>query len=335
VKKIKSTLTDTKPLAFASRPFWSEFSLQYWEKKPVTYTDVAKSAPEDCVVLSLDAAKIFELLVAYCDRCRERDSLAGLKIYRNGVRLESFEAIVHLPVAADKSLEGYHRRMKVEFNEYGLVCDELLQVLSNDDPDRARLQTLVRGLFSFTGIPNRFAEVGLYLGNYRKTPFGVHVDPCGVFSIPVVGRKTFRLWDPNFVEKNPELKEAFSYDEFKKKSIVLEAGVGDITYWPSSHWHIAESDGKFSCTWSIGVWVDRPLSDVVIDTLAPLIRKSMGVKGKRTSLGVRASRGTLGTGVLPAELKAAAKKISKLSAPQIETVLKNWWRDHAGRGGLK
>ncbi len=179
----------------SARLFWSNFSRVYWEKKPVAIKSAALPA--------IGPEEIFKLLVKYCDRCRKRDSVDGIKFYVDGVRLESFEAIEHLPVAKDLSLEGYNRRISAEFCDYGLVCDELMQVLPSGDAKREALGEFVRGLYEFTGIPNRFAEMGLYLGNYKRTPFGVHIDPCSVFSIPVIGEKTFRLWDPAFVKKIP------------------------------------------------------------------------------------------------------------------------------------
>ncbi len=319
---------------------WSTFSRKYWEKKPTTFrapterADAAGASGAADAIGVIDAAEIFRLLVKYSDRCRKLDSCEGVKFYVDGVRLESFETIDLLPVKNDKSLQGYHQRMNSQFKDYGLVCDELLQVLDSSPRARAALRKFLRGLYEFVGVPNRFAELGLYLGNYRKTPFGVHVDPCGVFSFPVVGQKTFRLWDPAFVEKNPELKEAFSYDEFKKKSYVMQVGPGDISYWPSTHWHIAESDGSFSCTWSIGIWVDRPLSDVITSALAPQIAKSLGPRGKRTTLRSTSPRPTSAE-ALPEDLALAAKAISNLSEAQIRKLLAKWWRDHYRRDGLK
>lgn len=308
-------------MTFASEKFWSVFSRAHWEKKPVIFRNLAKTS-----IMAIDATEVFKLLIAYCDLCRDRHSIDGIKFYVDGVRLEPFEAIEHLPVLADKSLEGYDRRLRTQFKDYALVCDELMQV------GRAHwtlLGDFVNGLYSHVGRPNRFAELGLYLGNYRRTPFGVHVDRCGVISIPVVGRKIFRIWKPEFVEKHPELKEAFSYDEFKKDSEVLTASVGDVTYWPSHSWHIAESDGQFSCTWSIGIWVNRPVTDVVGDALAPLIKKALGSSGRKTSIKPFANE------VLPPELKSAAASIAKLSKKEIEAALLKWWSAQSKLNGFK
>lgn len=318
-------------MAKITSQMWSGFARANWEKSPValkaTSSELANASAK-----FLDAKKIFQLLVKFSERCRKSGTCDGIKFYVNGVRLEPFEAIDQLPDSNDLSLESYHQRMLQQFDDYGLVCDGLLEVLGSSD--RRKLGSFLRGLYKFTGIPNRFAELGLYLGNYKRTPFGVHVDPCGVMSFPVVGRKTFRLWTPDFVAKNPELQEAFSYDEFKKKSYVLTAERGDMTYWPSSYWHIAEGDGEFSCTWSLGIWVDRPLTDVVVSALSPVIKKSLGHAGARTSLPF-AKLSTNSPAELPTELKEAAKKISNLSVRDVEKVLVQWWRDHAGRDGFK
>jgi len=44
-----------------------------------------------------------------------------------------------------------------------------------------------------------------------------------------------------------------------------------MTYWPSSYWHIAESDGTFSVTWSVGIWVDRSCAEFLVDIIKPLL----------------------------------------------------------------
>lgn len=317
--------------------FWSRFVRFNWEKAPLA----AQKA--DPALLQIDASYIFELLVRYCDMCRERDSLDGLKFYVDGVRLEPFEALEQLPVPSDKSLQGYHRRMSRQFKDYGLVCDELLQVMRDPSVRDAKAWDIVshfsQNLFQHTGLPNRFAEVGLYLGNYRKTPFGVHVDRCGVFSLPVVGKKTFRTWAPNIVEKNPELKESFSYDEFKSKSQVLVAEPGDITYWPSTHWHIAEGDGSFSATWSIGVWVDRPLTDVVAhimtSTVQTAITKKLKQRAQVTSLPLSELTDDGFVTGLPKNLSDALKSVSALSEATLKEAFLVWWLEHVSSSGFK
>ncbi|CAN5516075.1 hypothetical protein BH10BDE1_BH10BDE1_14080 [soil metagenome] len=301
------------------------FAKNQWEKSACVI-----AAP--AVLASITADDIFALLVRYCDQARETDSLMGLKFYVNGVRLEPFEALEHLPVSDDGGFTGYHKRMSRGFRDYGLVCDELYSVMKGDFlQTRAAIWKYTDTLFQRVGLPNRFTEIGLYLGNYRKTPFGVHVDRCGVLSLPIVGRKNFRIWKAAVVDKHPELKESFSYDELKSQSSVLSAGPGEMAYWPSSDWHIAESDGSLSVTWSIGVWVDQSTDETALAAVTPLLesklRTAMKSGAKKTSLKY--------TEELPAELERAAEALAGLTKKEIRAALNEWWRAHVKSNGFR
>ncbi len=253
--------------------FWSSFANMHWEKKSLLVKNFKNS------IIEINQIEIFKMLVEFSNRCRKLKSAEGFKLYIKGQMLHPAEVLQFLPLKSDKTLVGYNTRMEKDFPDYCLVCDELLQTSQKNWP---KLHEFTSTLYSYVGFPNRFAEIGLYLGNYRKTPFGVHVDGCGVFSFPVIGHKTFRLWEPSFALKNPSLDRTMNYNRFKKNSTTMKASHGDMTYWPSSAWHIAESDGSFNATWSIGVWVDRPHLNNVELALSPLIKSKLGAMGKET-----------------------------------------------------
>ena len=242
--------------------FWASFVQKNWEKKPCLIKDFSAG------ISAIDSAEIFSWLVKYSEYCRKVKKADGLKFYIDGESQYQNEVLQALPVQSDKSLRGYHERMNRIFPDYCLVCDELIQVSHSK---QIELKKLVYNLYRRVGLPNRNAEIGLYLGNYKKTPFGVHVDGCGVFSFPIEGIKKFRLWTGAYVQKNPELEMSFDYKKHLKKSTLLTAKKGDMTYWPSQSWHIAESSGEFSATWSLGVWVDQPYLEVLQQTLRPLL----------------------------------------------------------------
>ncbi|MGZ3772049.1 MAG: JmjC domain-containing protein, partial [Bdellovibrio sp.] len=191
-------------------------------------------------------------------------------------------------------------------------------------------------LYRHVGFPNRFSEMGLYLGNYRKTPFGVHVDSCGVFSFPVVGLKRFRLWTPAFVKKNPGLDRAFKYDKYKKNSRLLEVGPGDMTYWPSSAWHIAESDGSFSATWSLGVWVDQPYKEMFSHGLKHLLDKKLGPVGAAVTTPFKSLYSATGQVTeLPEAYLQSIDLLQNLTTQELqETFLKSWMK-HISLQGFK
>ncbi|WP_374079135.1 JmjC domain-containing protein [Bdellovibrio bacteriovorus] len=316
---MKPTLLDQK--------FWRNFAKNNWEKKPLVLKNVKSG------LLEMGDAEIFNLLVLYSDRCRKLNNPEGFKFYIDGFKADAEDVLQVLPEKNDKSLLGYHARMKALFPDYCLVCDELLKVNLNK---QHLLTDFTDELYRHVGFPNRFSEMGLYLGNYRKTPFGVHVDSCGVFSFPVAGLKRFRLWTSAFAKKNPGLDRAFKYDKYKKNSQLLEVGPGDMAYWPSSAWHIAESDGSFSATWSLGVWIDQPHREVFSESLKDLLDQKLNSAGAAPTTPFKNLRSKTGeVAELPETYRKSIELLQNLTALELqETFLKSWMK-HISLQGFK
>jgi hypothetical protein len=296
--------------------FWTKFSRSFWERKSFALQNV------DSPLLNMDAREIFNLLVRYANKCRREKDSNGFKFYIHGDRIHESQVLEVLPIARDGSLEGYHQRMERLFEDYCLVCDELLQV---NQEKQHLLAEFTSKLYEHVGFPNRFAEMGLYLGNYRKTPFGIHVDGCGVFSFPIAGKKTFRIWP-----KEPASKRS------KKGSFVLSARPGDMTYWPSTAWHIAESDGRFSATWSLGVWVDQPFKTDLSKIISELVSSRLGERARNGMTPFKSLKSDAGqVTALPDLYSEAIARLRDLSATELnETFLKRWMT-HISKQGFK
>lgn len=307
--------------------FWRNFAKNNWEKKPLVLKNVKSG------LLEMGDAEIFNLLVLYSDRCRKLNNPEGFKFYIDGFKADAEDVLQVLPEKKDKSLLGYHARMKALFPDYCLVCDELLKVNLNK---QHLLTDFTDELYRHVGFPNRFSEMGLYLGNYRKTPFGVHVDSCGVFSFPVAGLKRFRLWTSAFAKKNPGLDRSFKYDKYKKNSQLLKVGPGDMAYWPSSAWHIAESDGSFSATWSLGVWIDQPHKEVFSESLKDLLDQKLGSAGATATTPFKTLHSKAGeVAELPETYRKSIELLQSLTALELqETFLKSWMK-HISLQGFK
>jgi hypothetical protein len=306
--------------------FWKKFATSTWEKKAVLEKNFKSPLSE------IKEDQIFDMLVEYSDYCRKVKKAEGFKLYVEGQLQHEEEILQILPVKNDLSFLDYNKRLESIFLDYCLVCDELLLV---SQKNLTKLSDFTENLFSYVGFPNRFAEMGLYLGNYRKTPFGVHADGCGVFSFPVVGRKKFRLWKPEFAKKNPKLDRAHRYSKFNKDSITLEAVPGDMTYWPSSAWHIAESDGSFSATWSLGVWVDKSHQQNLQDALKPLIKSKLSKWGQTYSVN-RPSQQKCDEGVLlPENFLHSISILRKISENELHDALLKSWMKLSSKKGFK
>lgn len=305
--------------------FWKSFAKTYWEKKPLLVKNFASP------VADIKESQIFSMLVEYSDHCRKTKSAEGFKFYIDGQIQYDDETLQLLPEKKDKTLQGYNKRMEEIFEDYCLVCDELLQVSQESSK---KLKSFTENLFSHVGFPNRFSELGLYLGNYRQTPFGVHVDGCGVFSFPVSGQKTFRLWSPEFARKNPSLDRAHEYSKFKKNSETMVASVGDMTYWPSSAWHIAESDGSFNATWSLGVWVDRSHQENIEAALKPLIKTKLAKNGTETMILQSLTKTNQAT-TLPSNYLKSVTSLKNITANEWHDTLLKSWLELSSKDGFK
>lgn len=307
--------------------FWSNFSKNHWQKKPLAIENFQSSLQK------LDESEVFRLLVSYSDQCRQNKCAEGFKFFIQGLQTNESDVLQVLPVKKDKNLLGYHKRMEKLFSDYCLVCDELLKVNSEQ---QAVLTDFTDELYRHVGFPNRFSEIGLYLGNYQKTPFGVHEDHCGVFSFPVVGQKKFRLWTSEFVQKNPMLNRAFKYEKYKKQSLVMVAKPGDMTYWPSSAWHIAESDGSFSATWSLGVWVDRSHKQMFSDGLNEILTHYSGASDEAVTTVFNNLHESTGEVLdLPAAFIESIQNLQKVSAIEMQESFLIFWMKHISLKGFK
>jgi len=157
-----------------------------------------------------------------------------------------------LPRRSDGSFAGYHARIKRLLNPgwrraLGLPDRGYLLAVNFPellDPELwAWEREFLRNLIARVGINNGGTYNAVFIGDYRRTPFGVHVDAESVFHIPVVGRKAMRAWPPEFVAAHPEIIRVTEYQAFVEDSTLLTAEPGRFIYWPSCDWHIAESAG--------------------------------------------------------------------------------------------
>ncbi|MEB3282145.1 MAG: hypothetical protein VKK42_24830 [Lyngbya sp.] len=135
-------------------------------------------------------------------------------------------------------MEGNKKYVCIE--DYALIVADWHQF------DRALWEKIVvslEGLTKLVGISASRMDTQLFLGNYKITPFGVHVDAASAFHFPIIGKKIIRFWPDSYAQKNPALHHARNYARFLENSSVIKAVPGQAIYWPSNYWHIGEGDG--------------------------------------------------------------------------------------------
>jgi len=78
-----------------------------------------------------------------------------------------------LPSAADGSIAGWSARVTglLQGRAFGFVVDDYHV---HDDLVWRRVRQFLRGLYDVTGLPGEEAKMTLFLGNYARTPFGLH-----------------------------------------------------------------------------------------------------------------------------------------------------------------
>ena len=169
-----------------------------------------------------------------------------------------------LPERSDGSAEGYAARVTplVGGRRFGLVVQD---VQAYDATLWLRLREFLRGLFEHTSLPGDACKATVFLGNYERTPFGLHRGDSANFMFVVEGRKRMRTWPDAFFHGKENLTHKLAYEHYNADSIVMDAEPGDVIFWPSDYWHIGESvDGGLSSAVSVALFMTpRPTADVM------------------------------------------------------------------------
>ena len=256
------------------------FYEEYWLKKPVVLRNLFSDVPAS-------AGEIFEALRSYPrSDIEEKAGQLNSRLYLNSaihtVRDPAFQ-----PNAGDGSMRTYLERLARETNspDYGLIVNNF-QAL--DARIWQRYSRFAGAVYRKTGIPCGGAMVDLFCGNYVATPFRFHKDAQDVFTFVIEGRKRFLVWpfglkdapsDEDSVWRSTSIP-GLDYESIRHEAITLEAGVGDVIYWPASYWHVAESDGDFSMTLPIGFFVHHPVRNRFladsIDAIMPVKETNAG-----------------------------------------------------------
>lgn len=186
--------------------------------------------------------------------------------------VDVFDAVPFFPTVAHGSFEDYAAHLGRVFNgkRFGFVVNNLH--LYDFDFWHASFP-FFRQLFAKRGVPKGGVSFDLFLGNYRRTPFGIHKDSQDVYTWVLGGKKRFCLWPFERFAGRKEL--TLAYDELEKKdaqirvqdeaeyralideAITLEGEPGDLMFWPASFWHVADNpEGSLALTVAAGLQFD-------------------------------------------------------------------------------
>lgn len=247
---------------------WSRFHRGFWERRGTVLR-----APLPVPLTTAD--HVFEQLIAAAERWR-----AGDRSFAPEFCVEHAQILADvgrfLPSPADSSVAAWVRRVTemLQGRAFGLVVDDYQTI---DEPVWRRLRDFVRPLYAFTGLPGDQAKAALFLGNYHRTPFGLHRGRSGNFMFVLDGVKRIRAWPDEFFRGKEDLTNRLDYARYNDASVVLEGRARDVIYWPSPYWHIGEDAGQLTIAISLALFMEpRPWAEVlaaVADGLEPRLKR--------------------------------------------------------------
>jgi hypothetical protein len=249
--------------------FWVDFAERYWEREAVLLDGEQTTA-----LPRVSADELLGAVVALVDDFWQ-GGRQKVRLYVDDQEIDllagDYRAL--LPLARDASFDNYNARVAQEegLRNYALVIADWHQF------DRVlweRILAAVQSLAAVVGISHARMDTQIFLGTYKTTPFGVHVDRTSGFHFPVVGKKTMRFWPGAFAEQTPALRGAMQYEPYIGQSTLRTAQPGQALYWPSSQWHVAESDGQFGVTWGFGYWLGDGMPGQALEELAHMLMAS-------------------------------------------------------------
>lgn len=235
-----------------------------------------------------------------------------------------------LPGPRDRDLDGYHRRVagRLRGRRYQLFVDQPLLV---DFPLWARVRDLVAGLLERVGVPVLPIACDLAIGDFARTPRGfskrLH---HSVVALVLRGRLRVKLWEELW---DSPANEIVDFDSHAESAVTLEAGAGDILYWPARFWHVEECVDRARGCMVLRLWIPahgaRP-TDAIKETLADLLAAKLGGDGAVPYL-----RFSPRAGQAP-PLARAADGLTELSrAAELTQALRLKWAKRVSACGLE
>ena len=304
---------------------WAHLVEHHWEQKPLLIKQPFAGP-------LATAAELFQALVKAGDQFRAGDRSVTLRFYIEHALLQA-EIGKHAPQSSDLSLKGYAQRLAPNLagRGFALVLNDL-QVY--DARLWLRLREFLRGLYEFIGLPADTVAADVWLGNYDKTPAGVHQDRASNFMFVIEGHRRMHLWPDEFFREMKPTDYALDYEPYLDEAITLEGEPGDLAYWPSSYWHIGESVGGLSVTLNLALYLKfRPSVDV-LSHATRMVREHLGPLDQAQTYPFARERFQENAGTLPEQIELATKVLRQVSrdARLVQAIRESWLNRITGSG---
>jgi 50S ribosomal protein L16 3-hydroxylase len=297
--------------------FWRRFARTYWNRRPT----VIRAPFRNSIVTP---AEVFRAVASATRRLREPTDDFSFRLDTGRVVLDA-DLDRWIPRAEDVSIERYFSRIgrSAAGRQFAIFVSDFQIELGW--VFFTRLQQFLKGLYEIEGVPANRAEVDLFFGNYRRTHTGVHRDSADVFCFVVDGRKCIRAWPADAVPSSSPVAGPASYGRFLNRSICLEGEPGDIIYWPSSYWHVAESGGRLGSSLSLGLYYGSGLARTIVPGLEAGSREILGGDKAKGSLPFSDQRAML-------YLASSAERLGRESERLTRGLMRFWMDRITGYG---
>ena len=283
--------------------FWASFFRTHWDT-------VGAVIRQPLATPLATPAEVFSALVVASDRLRAGDPRVQLEFCIDQAR-QVADVGRYLPNQSDGSAERYAERITtlIGGRKFGLIVED---VQASDAAIWLRLRDFLRGLYERTGLPGDVAKATVFLGNYDRTPFGLHRGTSHNFVFAVEGPKRMRTWPDAYFRGKEDLTHRMDYAQHNAESIVMDAQPGDVIYWPSDYWHIGESvGGALACSVSVALFMEpRPSFDVATSAANMVYRQ---LANDAPSPRIRPSELAASVGVIEATTRRATDALKAVS----------------------
>jgi len=258
----------SKPSFSPSSGFWAHFIKHHWNREPLIIKNPFSppiTTTEEVFVALRKVAAEFEIDGArvQCRLYRDEDGflLKGAKLRR------------YFPAATDRSISAYTKRIKAKLKgeRFGLILHEFQ---THDAQFYLRTREFLSGLAA--QLPEHWTSlIGLFIGNYEQTPFGIHQDPANVFDFIVKGVKRIYIWPEDYFRDPFDKLLDSDFAVLRKDAMILEGEAGDILCWPPNYWHVGESIGNLSISASLSL-IPAQLSNRIVNAIKNCIEQALG-----------------------------------------------------------
>jgi hypothetical protein len=184
----------------------------------------------------------------------ERNAVLAFQI--EGGRVEA-DPQKFLPRRSDQTVSRYAERVArmLRDRRFALIIEEIQM----EAPQVwLRFREFLHGLSRVGIVPAR-VKASVFVGNYKITPVGLHRGNSANFKFVVQGGKKLHLWPDKLFRGKKNLTGTLDVRRLLFAATTLEGHPGDIIYWPSDRWHVAECVGGLAVSVSLALYMkERP-----------------------------------------------------------------------------